>query len=168
MSDERASPVCYGADADDVYMGYASRDDLLAALNELLEAERAGARLALASLQDAVGPDHEKMMRAVHADEARWCAMLSHQIRRLDGKPSRKCGAFYGKAMAIADPVERFAFLNRGQTWVVRKLTELMRGVRDDDLHTELRRMAESHRGNINAANEYLNQRRHIGERGAF
>ena len=168
MSDERASPVCYGADADDVYMGYASRDDLLAALNELLEAERAGARLALVSLQDAVGPDHEKMMRAIHADEARWCAMLSHQIRRLDGKPSRNCGAFYGKAMAIADPVERLAFLNRGQIWVVRKLSELIRGVRDDDLHAELRRMAESHRENIDAANEFLNQRRRTEERGYF
>lgn len=168
MSDERASPVCYGAGADDVYMGYANRDDLLAALNELLEAERAGARVALASLQDAAGPDHEKMMRAVHADEARWCAMLSREIRRLDGKPSRKCGAFYGKAMAIADPVERLAFLNRGQIWVVRKLSELMRGVRDDDLHAELRRMAESHRENINAAKEFLNQRRQTEERGSF
>ena len=78
-------------------------------------------------------------LRLVRADEARWCAMLSRQIRRLGGTPSRKCGAFRGKAMAIADPIERLAFLNRGQAWVVRKLVELMRRVRDDALHADLR-----------------------------
>jgi hypothetical protein len=156
MSGERASPVCYAADADDAYMGYAPRDEILAALNILLEAERAGARVALASVADAADSDHAAMMRAVRADEARWCAMLSRQIRRLDGVPSRRCGAFYGKAMAIADPVERLAFLNRGQAWVVRKLVELMRQVRDDALHADLRRMAESHDVNIAAAAAFL------------
>jgi nitronate monooxygenase len=31
-----------------------------------------------------------------------------------------KVGAFYGKAMAIADLSERVAFLNRGQGWVAK------------------------------------------------
>ncbi|QUM70803.1 DUF6306 domain-containing protein [Sphingopyxis granuli] len=158
MSDERASPVCYGAEADDVYMGYASRDEILAALNELLEAERAGARVALASVSDATGPEHAAMMRVVRADEARWCAMLSRQIRRLGGTPSRRCGAFHGKAMAIADPVERLAFLNRGQAWVVRKLADLTRRVRDDALHADLRRMADSHVVNIDSAAAFLDR----------
>lgn len=158
MTDERASPVCYGAEADDVYMGYASREELLAGLNVLLEAERAGARVALASVRDAPRPEHERMMRAVHADEARWCAMLSREIRRLGGTPSRRCGDFYGKAMAISDPADRLAFLNRGQEWVVRKLADLTRRTRDEALHAELRRMQNSHQDNICAANELLNQ----------
>ena len=158
MTGERASPVCYGAEADDTYMGYASREDLLAGLNFLLEAERAGARVALASVQDAPRPEHERMMRAVHADEARWCAMLSREIRRLGGTPSRRCGDFYGKAMAISDPAARLAFLNRGQEWVVRKLADLTRRTRDEALHAELRRMQNSHQENIGAANELLNQ----------
>lgn len=156
MSGDRTSSVCYAAEADDVYMGYAPRDEILAVLNELLEAERAGARVALASIADATGPDHAAMMRAVRADEARWCAMLSRQIRRLGGVPSRECGAFHDKAMAIVDPVARLAFLNRGQAWVVRKLTEMMRRVRDDALHADLRRMAESHEVNIAAAASFL------------
>jgi hypothetical protein len=156
MTDERASPVCYGAEADDVYMGYASREELLAALNELLEAERAGARVALASVHDAASPEHEKMMRAVQADETRWCVMLSREIRRLGGKPSHRCGGFYGKAMAISDLAARLAFLNRGQAWVVRRLVDLMRRVRDDALHAELRRMRNSHQENIDAANAFL------------
>lgn len=160
MTEDRASPVCYGADADDVYMGYAGRDEILAALNELLEAERAGARVALASIGDAIGPDHKAMMRVVRADEARWCAMLSRQIRRIGGTPSRTCGAFHGKAMAIADPIERLAFLNRGQAWVVRKLADLIRRVRDDALHADLRAMADSHRVNIDSAAAFLDEQR--------
>lgn len=38
------SPACLAAEMDDVYMGYAGRDELLAGLNELLEAECSGAR----------------------------------------------------------------------------------------------------------------------------
>ena len=158
MTGERASPVCYGAEADDTYMGYASREDLLAGLNVLLEAERAGARVALASVQDAPRPEHERMMRAVHADEARWCAMLSREIRRLGGTPSRRCSDFYGKAMAISDPAARLAFLNRGQAWVVRKLADLTRRTRDEALHADLRRMQNSHEENIGVANELLDR----------
>lgn len=159
MNGERASPVCYGADADDEYMGYAGRDELLTALNELLEAERAGARVALASLRDAANPAYEQLMRAVHADEARWCAMLSREIRRLRGMPSRRCGVFFAKAMAIPDPADRFAFLNRGQIWVVRKLVDLMRRVREEGLHAELRAMLECHQENIVSAEKLLAQR---------
>jgi len=163
MSREPSSPVCYAADADDAYMGYAPRDEVLAALNELLEAERAGARVALASAKAAAGPDHAALMQAVRADEAHWCAMLSHQIRRLGGTPSRRTGAFHGKAMAIADPRERLAFLNRGQAWVVRKLDALTPRVRDDALHADLRAMAQKHRDNIERADEYLKDDRPPG-----
>jgi hypothetical protein len=44
-------------------MGYADRDEILAALNELLEAERAGARVAL---------DSSKAKGTVKANWLRW------------------------------------------------------------------------------------------------
>lgn len=151
MPDEPASPPCYADEADDAYMGYASRDELVAALNELLEAERVGAFVARVSLRDAP-PEMAPLLKAVWADEARWCAMLIGQIRRLSATPSRTRGAFAQKAMAIADPHERLVFLNRGQNWVVRKLAELTPRVRDDTLHAALRQMGESHILNIDAA----------------
>lgn len=149
MSDERASPVCYAAEADDIYMGFAGTEELLNALNELLEAERAGARVALGTRRQASDPRLKDLMKAIHRDEARWCAMLSTQAKRLGGTPSRKCGAFYHKAMAISDPFERLAFLNRGQAWVVRKLEALLPRVRDDTLHAALAEMLRSHVENI-------------------
>ncbi|HEY4545006.1 MAG TPA: DUF6306 domain-containing protein [Pedomonas sp.] len=146
-----SSPVCYASEADDAYMGFATRDELVAALNELLEAERAGAYVARASLNDAP-PEMADLLKSIAADEARWCAMLTAQLERLSASPSAKRGAFAEKAMAIADPHARLLFLNRGQNWVVRKLAELMPKVRDDALHAALREMSESHVHNIDAA----------------
>ncbi|SCW34884.1 hypothetical protein SAMN02927924_00100 [Sphingobium faniae] len=159
MTDEPASPPCYAAGCDDAYMGYAGREEIVAALNELLEAERAGARVALKAAKEGPEPAYSELMRDVRGDEARWCAMLSRQLKRLETAPSRRTGAFYGKAMAIAEPWERLAFLNRGQSWVVRKLEALTPRVRDEGLHRDLRAMLESHRVNIERAGALLDGR---------
>lgn len=155
MTNEPSSPVCYGEEADDIYMGYAGKDELIAALNILLEAERAGAHVARATGR-AGSVEVAERMKKVGADEARWCAMLSVQIKRLAGVPSRKRGDFYEKAMAIADVQGRLAFLNRGQAWVVRTLNALMPRVRDEALHRTLREMLQSHIDNIVATDDLL------------
>ena len=154
--DEPSSPVYYMAEADDVYMGYAGRDELLKSLDELLEAERAGAKVALASSRMPATRAYTALMRTVGADEARWCAMLAEQIGRLEATPSHQTGAFREKALAIADPFDRLAFLNRGQAWVVRKLEEMLPRVRDEQLHGVLKDMLESHRRNIRSAADLL------------
>jgi len=156
MNDDPASPVCYAAQGSDAYMGFASRDEIVAALNELLEAERAGARVTLNS-KPGSHPAIASLMTAIHADEARWCAMLSEQVTRLGGTASSICGGFYDKAMAIPDPTERVNFLNRGQAWVVRKLSELLPRIRDDRLHAALSEMRLSHVENIERAARVAN-----------
>jgi|TARA_R100000501_G_C2630870_1_gene126518 hypothetical protein len=157
MIKEPFSPVCYAAEASDAYMGFADADEILAALNELLEAERAGTRVAQGSRKLTDLPGYSKLMQGVRKDEAHWCAMLTRQIQRLDGSPSRKTGDFLVKAIAIAEPLERLEFLNRGQAWVVRKLEKLMPHVRDAALYADLKDMADNHRINIDLAEAYLN-----------
>ncbi len=137
-------------------MGYADREEILAALNELLEAERAGTRVALGSTKAMQSASYADLIRLVQRDEANWCAMLTRQIQRLGGTPSGHTGAFHEKAMAIADPLERLVFLNRGQGWVVRRLEKLMPRVRDDALHEDLREMAANHRENIEGVEAFL------------
>jgi hypothetical protein len=156
MTNDPSSSPCYAQGADDVYMGFAARDEIVAALNELLEAERAGARVALASRKSAADARYGELMATVRADEARWCAMLSRRLRRLGATPSRATGAFYAKAMAIDAPLDRLTFLNRGQAWVVRKLEGLIPRVRDEYLHRELNDMLAGHRTNIEAAAAHL------------
>ncbi len=130
-----------------------TKHDLVASLNELLEAERAGARVTLETARQAQHPSIVELMQYIQHDEARWCAMLLRRIRELGGTASPRMGAFYEKAMAIDDIAERITFLNRGQGWVVRKLRELIPKVEDASLSAELHQMLSSHVANITLAN---------------
>jgi hypothetical protein len=150
------SPACSMHEADDVYMGYMTQDELIAFLNELLEAERAGARVTLDSARAAGSGPVAQLMSDIQRDEARWCAMLARHLKVLGVTPSARVGAFYEKAIAIADLSERIAFLNRGQGWVVRKLREALPRIRNDRVHADLAEMLRSHEANIRLANETL------------
>ena len=153
---ELSSPACSMREADDTYMGYAGEAELITFLNELLEAERAGSRVALKSSNEAGAGSIAELMQAIQRDEARWCAMLIRHLKTLGATPSAKVGAFYDKAMAIADLGERVVFLNRGQGWVVRKLREILPRVRDDRLHADFAEMLQSHEANIALANNVV------------
>ena len=154
-----SSPACLAHEADDAYMGFASRDEIAAFLNELLEAERAGTGVALRSAEAAAGTAFVDLLRDVHRDEARWCAMLLKQLKVLGAPASPRIGAFQEKALAIQDMRERIAFLNRGQGWVVRKLREMLPKVRDDALHHDLQEMLQAHETNIERARLALEAR---------
>lgn len=135
---------------------HAGKEELTAYLNELLEAERAGARVTLESTRDAQTPDLKDLLRSIQRDEARWCAMLAGHLKLLGEKPTTQTGAFYGKAMAIADLRERIVFLNRGQGWVVRKLRDMLPRLPEERLHADLTEMLRSHEINIARANEAM------------
>ncbi len=92
---ESFSPACSMHEADDVYMGYMTQDELIAFLNELLEAERAGARVTLESARAASSEPIAQLISDIQRDEARWCAMLARHLQALGVTPSARVGAFY-------------------------------------------------------------------------
>ena len=133
-----------------------TNEELTSELNELLEAERAGARVLLEtahqnSLQNLVLPINE-----IQRDEVRWCNMLMNVIQSLDIEPSRKTGAFYEKAIAILDLKERLIFINRGQGWVVRRLSEIIPRIQDVDICKRLEEMRDAHVDNIELVKKSL------------
>jgi hypothetical protein len=146
---EPSSPACSANEADAAYMGYASRDEIVAFLNLLLEAERAGARVTLKTAVEAMEPQVRELAGLIHRDEAHWCAVLFDALARLEAKPSHRVGEFYDKAMAITDVPLRLSFLNKGQGWVVKKLREMLPKVRDEELYRDLDTMLQSHVRNI-------------------
>ncbi|KUZ65779.1 2-nitropropane dioxygenase [Burkholderia ubonensis] len=127
----------------------AQRDALLAVLDELLEAERAGTRVASETAAEIHDPELHRLVAGIRLDEAHWCSVLVDAIRSLNATPTRKTGAFYEKAMAIDDLAERMAFLNRGQRWVVRKLQALLPTLDNPEIHHALTLMLVSHEKNI-------------------
>ena len=138
-------------------MGYATRDELLAFLNEL-----AGGRARRRADHGADGARQRPtrsmraLMRTIQRDEARWCAMLLKWIAALAGEPSAQTGDFYEKCLAIADVRERIAFINRGQGWVVAKAAQMLPKVATMRMHADSSAMLTSHEENIAEANAAL------------
>ena len=123
---------------------------LVGLLNELIEGERAGAR---GLLEMARMPEHaglESLLREVAADEARFCAMLSHHVERLGGQPSRPTGVFADKLARREGLEAKIALLDKGQGAVVTMLEEMIPRVADDELRVDLTEMRDVHRVNIN------------------
>lgn len=150
---EVSSPVCYADELDAAYREAGDRDALQAALNELLEAERAGARITLRSAAETDDPALQRLVTDIHRDEVRWCGVLIDAIQSLPATPSTRTGAFYERAMAVPDLDARLALLNRGQGWVVRKLQALLPRLGDTHIHGELTAMLMSHQQNIARVN---------------
>ncbi len=136
---EIASPACLAHEMEDSYMGFAPADELVARLNALLEAERAGARLALGLAAGAGGL--QPLMIALHGDAVRWCGVLAAAIDRRGAVASSRTGALYAEAMACPDAAARLARLGRGQARMAAALRALLPTIRDDALHAELAAM---------------------------
>ena len=121
-------------------------------LNTLLEAERAGAKVLAAFLDDYERDTAAwRQLVAVQRDEAKNCAILINLIRRLNGTPSDVTGVFLNKALSVEGRVARLQFLNRGQQWVARKISEALPYVDQGVVRGALFAMQESHLLNIEA-----------------
>lgn len=129
-----------------------SKSELLALLNTLLEAERAGAKVLAVFLDDYVADrDTWRQLRRVQRDEASNCAILMKLIVDLDATPSKATGDFVAKALAVQGNAERLNFLNRGQGWVARTIRDNLPRIADSAVQLALQAMLDSHVANIEA-----------------
>jgi hypothetical protein len=156
----RVAFPCFFRAPDEPDPGYLSRAELLALLNRLLEGERAGARGVTAMSRQATRAESRAILHEIAGDEARFCAMLIRHVVRLGGTPSTQTGAFYTKLAALERADERLELLNRGQEWVVRKLTAALPRIADAALRADLREMLEVHVHNIERCTELGRTRR--------
>ncbi len=125
-------------------------------LNLLLEAERAGAKLISAYL-DELPLDSARWtgMRAVQLDEARNCAVLLHLLLEAEVTPTSAVGDFYGRGLAIRGWRERVEFLNRGQAWVAKRIAAALPRL-PQSAHKPLQEMLDSHVANIGICEDLL------------
>jgi len=125
-------------------------EERVALLNTLLEAERAGAKVLAAFLDEYdAGSDAWRTLRQVQRDEAENCAILMGLIRGLGARPSAVTGDFVGKALAIEGKEARLAFLNRGQGWVARTIRQALPRLPAGSVRDALESMHDSHVANI-------------------
>ena len=121
-------------------------------LQDLLSAERAGARVAGESLEQCNDPTTRALLEQIRQGEVESCKLVLNCLKHLDIEPNRETGAFYGKAMAIESLQERLPFVDKGQQWVIRKLREYLPGCEDELIRGELEKMLHIHEVNSNAA----------------
>jgi hypothetical protein len=151
-----SSPPCQLHEVDPSYLGYSSREEVLALLNKLLEAERAGAQGAREMSALADNSQVRTALRDVSRDEARFCAMLFGHITRLGETPSRQTGGFREKLAALPALDDRLELLNRGQGWVVHKLREAVPKIAEDPLRADLEEMLAAHQRNIERCTQLI------------
>ncbi|MHB9797400.1 nitronate monooxygenase [Pseudomonas sp. MT3] len=120
--------------------------DLIDWLQELLRAERAGARVMQDSSRQTEDPQLLRRLHELHLGEAESCRRLRRSLERLGAEPGHELGAFHAKAMSIDDLAERLRFIARGQRWVARRLAERLPHIRQAWLREELRAVLRLHR----------------------
>jgi len=125
-------------------------------LNEMLEAERAGAK-ALVVFMDDFPRNGEawKVLRQIQADEAHNCALIGKLIEKSGGAYSHATGKFYDKAAAVKGPKARLEFLVRGLRWAVKRFEGSLgrMGPEERDLFA---RMRDSHLRSIAACEKLV------------
>ncbi len=119
-------------------------------LTTLLEAERAGAKLLAAFLDElpAHAPIRDTLVR-IQRDEAKNCAVLIHLLLDAGLEVSTAVGSFYRRGLNITDWDARFRFLNRGQEWVAEHIAAALPRLPESSARRLLAAMYESHLENI-------------------
>ena len=120
-------------------------------LNEMLEAERAGAKALVVYMDDFPrNGEAWKMLRQIQADEAHNCALIGKLLAKAGTPYSHATGKFYDKAVAVKGPKARVEYLIRGLKWAVKKFeAELPR--LDQEAQDLFIRMRDSHLRSIAA-----------------
>jgi 5,10-methenyltetrahydrofolate synthetase len=133
--------------------------ELASLLNTLLEAERAGAKVVAAFLTElSLDSGGQATLIAIQRDESRNCAVLIGLLRYIGATPSRATGNFLNLALAIQGDRERLAFLNRGQSWVGRRIAAALPRIADPRIREEMQAMHDSHLVNIGACEKLLEE----------
>lgn len=133
-----------------------SAEAYAAFLNELLAAERAGAKLLSAYLDELPADSPEcRTIRAVQRDEASNCAVLINLLLEAEATPTPAVGSFYDRGLAIAGWRERLEFLNRGQAWVAKRLAAALDRA-PASARPALQAMHDSHLANIETCTALL------------
>ncbi|MFT9487290.1 MAG: DUF6306 domain-containing protein [Tepidibacillus sp.] len=125
-------------------------------LNQLLEAEKAGV-VTLDFFQKTY-PDVELPLELIKNDEAWSTNGLIESIKREGGIPSKHTGDFSDKVKAQEGLVSRLSLLNKGQSWVVRKIDVLLQMELQNETRSFLTQMKEKHIDNIQTCQDFLDR----------
>ncbi len=124
-------------------------DPLVAGLNAILEAERAGTRILTTLMVTASVPGANALLAQVQRDQACNCAQLTRIVRRLGGAPSMAVGSLRDTVLALDRLEDRLELMNRGQAWIAQRLDRILPRIADAGIRAELGEIRDTHRANF-------------------
>lgn len=136
--------------------GCRDHDPLVEILHRLLEAEKAGVETLDYLLKAYPTSELEASFTLVKEDEAWSCRGLIHSIQREGGTLSKQVGDFTAKVKALPSLEEKLALLNKGQSWVARKIDDAFSYGMDTDTKDFLLEMKRKHEQNIDRMDRYI------------
>ncbi len=101
-------------------------DDLIQALNQLLEAERAGVEALVDLTRMSADVLEREMLQRIGGDEAWSCTSLHEQIEALGGTPSRRIGPLLAEMRARDHFAARLRLFAQQQQTVLERLNALL------------------------------------------
>jgi len=132
-------------------------DKKIEILNQLLEAEKAGV-VTLSNLKKEFYYLIELPLDSMKEDEA-WSTMgIVESLKREGGIPSKGIGNFAEKVNAQEGLDAKLNLLNKGQSWVVRKIDELLPMDLKKETSEFLYDMREKHLENIQTCQAFLDK----------
>jgi nitronate monooxygenase len=136
--EELSSPACWARDADEVYMGYACHGEIVALLNALVAAKRAGTRLLLRTALETQDPALRADLLGRYRREAEWRHRLTDLIHVQGEEADSSIDAGYWRAMRIADLSNRLLILRNTQEPLFDACRAMLPKIRDNALHTAI------------------------------
>ncbi len=125
-------------------------DELIQALNRLLEAERAGVEALVDLTRMSADLVDREMLQRIGGDEAWACASLREQIEALGGAPGRLIGPLLAQMRAQSHFAARLRLLTQQQRAVLENLNALLEDERlPEAVRALLEELARAHRANI-------------------
>lgn len=114
--------------------GPLSDSELNGLLNLLIEATRAGAKVAAVFACRAQCQEKRGMYLDIQADASKTIQSLARILKARGVEPSAATNGFFDRAMDLPEKADRVAFFVRGQAWLVAALREALPHIADEEI----------------------------------
>lgn len=153
---EVSSSPCMASEFNGEYAGHCSAEELYAFIMELLEAERAVAKVCGFSMGQAGNRHRHDLLLQIHSEGTKNCEALEQSIEKLGMEATGAIGGNFQKYMAVQGFMPRMQHIRNDQDEVLQKISEILARVGSAQIFTELKSVRDRHKSNIELFDQLL------------
>lgn len=131
-----ASSACGASDADDNYVGYAPREEVLHFLGLCLAIKKVSARATIGLATALKNDQARKAVRRIYQDDAECCQCILETLTSLGGEPSREAGCLDQTVPSCDGVFERLSFVQQQQERIIKLVSQMLPRIGNDDVYS--------------------------------